>query len=100
MRLIALVILGAASFAASAAYAQGPARPFTPGQVPTQQFIPWCGFGSFTATPYCGPVGFPVCSRSSPCRVGGQLASMCEEWRCISRIPGLVERPGLRPRPR
>jgi len=99
LRLIALVILGAASFGASAAYAQGPATPFTPGQIPTQPAIPWCGFGTFV-TPYCGPVRFPVCSKASPCRVGGQLASRCDEWRCISRIPGLVQRPGPRPRGR
>ena len=96
-RLIALVIVGAASFATSTAFAQGPVTPFTPGQTPTQVAISWCDFGSVALTPYCGPLRYPVCSKSSPCRFGGQVASKCEQWLCISRIPGLAQRRPGRP---
>jgi hypothetical protein len=94
-RLTALAILSIASFTTSVAYAQGPLTPFTPGAGNQTVSTPWCLGGSLNFTPYCGPVRYPACSRSSPCLVwggAGQVASRCDEWIWYSRIPGKIQR--------
>jgi hypothetical protein len=73
----ALVVPCGASFTSSAADAQGPATPFTPG-ILTQAFH-WCG-PKFA--PVCDEGYVPTCTHTRMCNYFGRRVTECVGWRC------------------